>query len=139
MSPLISPEETSPKPFNLRVNMILKGKSGKSSSIVVVAEGDKTGKNVFELASYVEKNMPHYEVKVSVLGHMQRGGKPSCFDRVLASRMGVFAVEVLLSGKSNLMVGIDHDKLILSPLKTAIKSKSEINKDLIRISDILST
>jgi len=114
-------------------------KSGKSSSIVVVAEGDKTGKNVFELASYVEKNMPHYEVKVSVLGHMQRGGKPSCFDRVLASRMGVFAVEVLLSGKSNLMVGIDHDKLILSPLKTAIKSKSEINKDLIRISDILST
>ena len=114
-------------------------KSGKSSSIVVVAEGDKTGKNVFELASYVEKNMPHYEVKVSVLGHMQRGGKPSCFDRVLASRMGVFAVETLLSGKSNLMVGIDHDKLILSPLKTAIKSISEINKDLIRISDILST
>ena len=114
-------------------------KSGKSSSIVVVAEGDKTGENVFELASYVEKNMPHYEVKVSVLGHMQRGGKPSCFDRVLASRMGVFAVETLLLGKSNLMVGIDHDKLILSPLKTAVKSKSEINKDLIRISDILST
>ena len=114
-------------------------KSGKSSSIVVVAEGDKTGDNVFELASYVEKNMPHYEVKVSVLGHMQRGGKPSCFDRVLASRMGVFAVETLLFGKSNLMVGIDHDKLILSPLKTAVKSKSEINKDLIRISDILST
>tara|TARA_B100001778_G_scaffold150933_1_gene123909 strand:- start:518 stop:1507 length:990 start_codon:yes stop_codon:yes gene_type:complete len=114
-------------------------KSGKSSSIVVVAEGDKTGENVFELASYVEKNMPHYEVKVSVLGHMQRGGKPSCFDRVLASRMGVFAVETLLFGKSNLMVGIDHDKLILSPLKTAVKSKSEINKDLIRISDILST
>ncbi len=114
-------------------------KSGKSSSIVVVAEGDKTGDNVFELASYVEKNMPHYEVKVSVLGHMQRGGKPSCFDRVLASRMGVFAVETLLLGKSNLMVGIDHDKLILSPLKTAVKSKSEINKDLIRISDILST
>ncbi len=83
--------------------------------------------------------MPHYEVKVSVLGHMQRGGKPSCFDRVLASRMGVFAVETILSGKSNLMVGIDHDKLILSPLKTAVKSKSEINKDLIRISDILST
>ena len=70
---------------------------------------------------------------------MQRGGKPSCFDRVLASRMGVFAVETLLLGKSNLMVGIDHDKLILSPLKTAVKSKSEINKDLIRISDILST
>ena len=83
--------------------------------------------------------MPQYEVKVAVWGQLQWGGKPSCFDRVLASRMGVFAVETLLLGKSNLMVGIDHDKLILSPLKTAVKSKSEINKDLIRISDILST
>jgi len=114
-------------------------KSGKSSSIVVVAEGDKTGKNVFELASYIEKNMPHYEVKVSVLGHIQRGGRPSCFDRVLASRMGVFAIESLISGKSNMMVGVDNEKLILSPLKTAIKVKSEINKDLIRVNDILST
>jgi len=62
-------------------------KSGKSSSIVMIAEGDKTGKNVFEIASYVENNMPEYEVRVSVLGHIQRGGAPSCFDRVLASRM----------------------------------------------------
>ena len=68
-------------------------KSGKSSSIVVIAEGDKTGKNVFEIASYVEQNLPYYEVRVSVLGHMQRGGSPSCFDRVLASRMGVFAAK----------------------------------------------
>ena len=73
-------------------------KSGKSSSIVVIAEGDKTGKNVFEIASYIENNLPYYEVRVSVLGHMQRGGTPSCFDRVLASRMGVFAVESLLEG-----------------------------------------
>ena len=60
--------------------------SGKSSSIVVIAEGDKIGKNVFELKDYVEANLPEYEVRVSVLGHMQRGGAPSCFDRVLASR-----------------------------------------------------
>ena len=64
-------------------------KSGKSSSIVVIAEGDKTGKNVFDIAEYIEKNMPNYDVRVSVLGHMQRGGRPTCFDRVLASRMGV--------------------------------------------------
>ena len=81
-------------------------KSGKSSSIVVVAEGDKTGENVFEIASYIENNLPYYEVRVSVLGHMQRGGTPSCFDRVLASRMGVFAVESLLDNNSNKMVGI---------------------------------
>ena len=65
--------------------------SGKSSSIVVVAEGDKTGKNVFELKDYVNEYLPEYDVRVSVLGHMQRGGSPSCFDRVLASRMGVQA------------------------------------------------
>ena len=61
----------------------------KTSSIVVVAEGDKIGKNVFELKDYVEENMPEYDVRVSVLGHMQRGGTPSCFDRVLASRLGL--------------------------------------------------
>ena len=113
-------------------------KTGKSSSIVVVAEGDKTGDNVFEIASYVEKNMPYYDVRVSVLGHMQRGGAPSCFDRVLASRMGVFAVESLKNGASNVMVGIENDQMILSPLEKAIKGNSKINKELIRVSDILS-
>ena len=113
-------------------------KSGKSSSIVVIAEGDKTGDNVFEIASYVEKNMPYYDVRVSVLGHMQRGGSPSCFDRVLASRMGVFAVEKLREGSSNVMVGIENDKMKLTPLEKAIKGNSKINKELIRVSDILS-
>jgi 6-phosphofructokinase 1 len=113
-------------------------KSGKSSSIVVIAEGDKTGKNVFEIASYIENNLPYYEVRVSVLGHMQRGGTPSCFDRVLASRMGVFAVESLLEGNSNKMVGIIDEQMTLTPLEDAIKGKSQINNNLIRVSDILS-
>ena len=113
-------------------------KTGKSSSIVVIAEGDKTGKNVFEIAEYVEKNLPYYEVRVSVLGHMQRGGRPSCFDRVLASRMGVHAVESLLKGVSNVMVGIDNSQMILTPLKSSIKGKTKINKNLIRVSEILS-
>ena len=113
-------------------------KSGKSSSIVVVAEGDKTGKNVFELAAYVEQNLPYYEVRVSVLGHMQRGGAPSCFDRVLASRMGVHAVESLRKGDSNVMVGVINDQMQLTPLDQAIKGKSEINQDLLRVTDILS-
>jgi 6-phosphofructokinase 1 len=113
-------------------------KTGKSSSIVVIAEGDKTGKNVFEIAEYVEKNLPYYEVRVSVLGHMQRGGRPSCFDRVLASRMGVYAVESLLKGVSNVMVGIDNSQMILTPLESSIKGKTKINKNLIRVSEILS-
>lgn len=112
--------------------------SGKSSSIVVVAEGDKTGKNVFELKDYVTEHLPEYDVRVSVLGHMQRGGSPSCFDRVLASRMGVQAVESLLAGQSNLMVGLLNDKIAVTPLEKAIKGQSKINKELIRVSDIMS-
>ena len=87
-------------------SLVKSRKSGKSSSIVVVAEGDKSGKNVFELAEYVEENMPEYDVRVSVLGHMQRGGSPSCFDRVLASRLGVKAVEMIIENKTNLMIGL---------------------------------
>ncbi|KFF17567.1 6-phosphofructokinase [Flavobacterium hydatis] len=113
--------------------------SGKSSSIVVIAEGDKIGKNVFELKDYVEANLPEYDVRVSVLGHMQRGGSPSCFDRVLASRLGVKAVESLLEGKSNYMVGLQSDKVTLTPLEQAIKGKSEIDRELLRVSEIMST
>jgi 6-phosphofructokinase 1 len=113
--------------------------AGKSSSIVVVAEGDKLGKTVFELKDYVEENMPEYDVRVSVLGHMQRGGAPSCFDRVLASRLGVKAVESLLEGKSNYMVGILNDSICLTPLEQAIKGNTEIDKELLRVSDIMST
>jgi 6-phosphofructokinase 1 len=113
--------------------------SGKSSSIVVIAEGDKIGKNVFELKDYIEEHLPEYDVRVSVLGHMQRGGSPSCFDRVLASRLGVKAVESILEGKSNYMVGIIQDKIALTPLEQAIKGSSEIDQELVRVSDIMST
>ncbi|MBR9757765.1 MAG: 6-phosphofructokinase [Algicola sp.] len=113
--------------------------SGKSSSIVVVAEGDKIGKNVFELKDYVEENLLEYDVRVSVLGHMQRGGSPSCFDRVLASRMGVKAVESLLEGKTNFMVGLQNDKMALTPLENAVKGQSKINMELLRVSDIMTT
>ena len=113
--------------------------SGKSSSIVVIAEGDKIGKNVFELKDYVEANLPEYDVRVSVLGHMQRGGSPSCLDRVLASRLGVKAVESLIEGKESYMVGLQCDKITLTPLVQAIKGKTEIDRELLRVSDIMST
>ena len=111
--------------------------SGKSSSIVVVAEGDKMGKNVFELKDYIEEHLPEYDIRVSVLGHMQRGGSPSCFDRVLASRLGVKAVESLLEGKSNYMVGILKDEVTLTPLEQAIKGETKIDLELVRVSDIM--
>jgi 6-phosphofructokinase 1 len=113
--------------------------SGKSSSIVIVAEGDKTGNNVFELKDYVEKNLPIYDVRVSVLGHMQRGGNPTCFDRVLASRMGVKAVESLLEGRSNEMIGIRDTSLVLVPIAEAISGLTQVDQELIRVSDIMTT
>lgn len=113
-------------------------RSGKSSSIVVVAEGDRIGKNVFELANYVDENLTQYEVRVSVLGHMQRGGSPSCFDRVLASRLGVKAVELLLDGKTNLMVGIMNNRVHTTDLENAVKGHHEISRELLRVSDMMS-
>lgn len=114
-------------------------RSGKTSSIVVVSEGDKIGKNVFQLAEYVKENLPDYDARVTVLGHIQRGGSPTCFDRVLASRLCVKAVELILDGQHNLMVGMVNNRIEPCSLEKALKSKHNINKDLLRISDILST
>jgi len=114
-------------------------RAGKTSSIVVVAEGDQTGKNVFELAKYVEENLKEYESRVVIVGHIQRGGCPTTFDRVLASRLGVRAVEVLLDGQNNVMVGLKNNVVQLTPLKDAIKLTRRINKEMLSISEILTT
>ncbi|GAA4279068.1 6-phosphofructokinase [Aquimarina mytili] len=114
-------------------------RSGKSSSIVVVSEGDKIGKNVYELADYVTDNLPDYDVRVTVLGHMQRGGSPTCFDRTLASRLCVKAVELLLDGEKNVMVGIINNEISATTFDVGLKEDHGINRELLRISDILST
>ena len=126
--------------FDNLINSLKKSKkSGKTSNIIVVAEGDKTGKNVFELASKIEENLPKYETRVSVLGHIQRGGSPTCFDRVLGTQLGVKAVEALIEGKNGLMAGIDNGKIIYTPLNKALKGKTKINKELLRMSQIMNT
>ncbi len=114
-------------------------RSGKSSTIVVVAEGDKTGKNVFELAGQVERQLPEYETRVTVLGHIQRGGSPSCYDRVLASRMGVKAVELLLDGKTNLMVSVSNNQITATGLDKAVKGVHQVDDELVRVAKIMST
>ncbi len=113
-------------------------KSGKTSSIIVVAEGDKSGKNVFELADYIGETLENYDIRVSVLGHIQRGGSPSCFDRVLGSKLGVGAVDAILRGEKDIMVGIYHQKVITVSLKTGIKGENKFDKDLRRVADITS-
>lgn len=112
--------------------------SGKTSSIIVVSEGDQIGKNIFKLASYIEDKLTSYEVRVTVLGHIQRGGSPSCYDRVLASRLGVGAVDALLDNKKNIMVGIRHNKLIYVPFIETIKNTNKLDLELIRVADITS-
>lgn len=113
-------------------------KSGKTSSIIVVAEGDKSGKNIFELAAYIEEHLEDYEIRVSVLGHIQRGGSPSCYDRVLASKLGIGAVDALINGERTIMVGIHHQKVVSVPLEIAIKSGAKYDKNLRRVADITS-
>ena len=136
---IIIPEKNIP--VEVLLEDIDRGKRrGKISNIIVVAEGNTAGKAVFELKEYVEQKRPEYDIRVSVLGHMQRGGTPTCYDRVLATRMGVKAVESLLEGKSQYMVGINNDRMELIPLEKAVKEndESKIDKDLIRITDIMS-
>lgn len=113
-------------------------KSGKTSSIIVVSEGDQIGKNIFELADFIQNNLEGYDVRVTVLGHIQRGGSPSCYDRVLASRMGVAAVDALMEGSRDVMIGIVHNKMMQVPFEEAIKDKQKIDAELIRVADITS-
>ncbi|MGY0216706.1 6-phosphofructokinase [Endozoicomonadaceae bacterium StTr2] len=113
------------------------GRAGKTSSIIIVAEGDKSG-GAFELARQVEERLPNYDSKVTVLGHIQRGGSPSCADRVLASRLGVAAVKLLREGQSGVMVGIRNGHVVSTFLSDAISQKQGIDPGLLEVADIVS-
>jgi 6-phosphofructokinase 1 len=117
-----------------------KTKGHKSSSIVIVAEGAEGMKEggVFKLAERVKADYPELDIRVSVLGHMQRGGAPSAFDRVLASQLGRAAVEALLDAQQSIMVGIQNNKVTHVPFNQAIKNKKSVNLDLLALSEILS-
>lgn len=109
----------------------------KTSSLVVVAEGGKSGR-AYDIAEAVGKLRPQYDIKVTVLGHIQRGGSPSCFDRVLASRMGVAAVEGLDAGHKEVMAGIVNDNIVYTPFENAINDPKPIEEEAFRVSKILS-
>jgi len=112
-------------------------RKNKASRIIIVAEGDDAGGG-FAVAERVKARFPHYDLRVSILGHIQRGGSPTCMDRVLASRLGVAAVEGLLNGRKGEMAGLIHGQVEFTPFSKAIKHISNINENLIRIVDILS-
>ena len=118
-------------------NRLERGHREKASKIVIVAEGDEAG-GAFGIAKKVKERFPQYDTKVTVLGHIQRGGSPTCMDRVLASRLGFTAVEALLEGKRGVMVGIVDKEITYTPFEHAVKHIEEINPNLIRMVEILS-
>ncbi len=112
--------------------------SHKSSSIVIIAEGDKNG-GAYNVAKHVKEKFHFYDIKVTILGHLQRGGSPTSFDRVLASRLGYASVKALLNGESRKMVGIRGNKVQLTDLVEAINHTSfKLEEDLMEMSSILT-
>src|SRR6476620_8246878 len=114
-----------------------KEKRKKLVNLVVVAEGDEFGAN--EIARIIAERMPNAETRVCILGHIQRGGSPTCLDRLIASRMGYSAVECLLEGRFNVMVGIRNNTMNYIPLEKAVKSKQRVSDEWLRIVKILAS
>jgi 6-phosphofructokinase 1 len=112
-------------------------KSSKSFSLVIVAEAGESGRT-FQIAKEVNQRLNYYDTKVTVLGHIQRGGSPSCLDRVLSSRLGVAAVEGLLEGRTGVMAGLLNNQVAFTPLQEAIDKGRELDEELLRIAHILS-
>ena len=112
-------------------------RKSKNSSIVIVSESKKDG-GALHYAERVRKEYPEYDVRVTILGHLQRGGRPSAYDRILASRMGVAAVEALKEGQRNIMIGIKNDTIVYVPISKAIKIAKPINRELINVLTELS-
>ena len=109
----------------------------KSSSIIIVSEGDDAG-GACKVASTVKAKFDHYETKVTILGHVQRGGSPSAADRVLASWLGNAAVNALINGKTKQAVGVVNKRITFTPFEKAIKHHQKINQDLLTLADVLS-
>ena len=109
----------------------------KASNVVIIAEGCHLG-SAYDIAKQVKQELDYYDIRVSVLGHMQRGGSPTTIDRVLASRLGVAAVEGLIHGESNCMVGMVNHKIVYTPIGEAIKTEKPLDEEEFRIAKILS-
>ncbi len=120
------------------IDRLENGRKDKTSRIVIVAECEDEEGGAFEIGRQVKEKFPHLDTRVSILGHIQRGGKPTCMDRVLASRTGVAAVEGLLEGRRGVMAGLINNEIAFTPFEQAIKHNIDIDPNMIRIVEILS-
>lgn len=112
-------------------------RKSKSSSIVLVAESEITG-GAMHYAERVKNEYPQYDVRVTILGHLQRGGKPTAHDRIIASRMGVASIQALMEGQRNVMIGIENDQIVYVPFTKAIKNDRPIDRELVNVLHELS-
>ena len=112
-------------------------KRQKLFNLVIVAEGNTNG-DASELAAEIKKRNPHFDIKVTIIGHLQRGGSPTAMDRVLASRMGHSAVKALMRGEGGVALGIINDKITFTPFAEAISKNKTLNKDLVKMAEILA-
>ncbi len=123
---------------NLVESLMEKEKRKKLVNLIVVAEGDDFG-GANKVQGVLQEKMPNAEIRVCILGHIQRGGSPSCLDRLIASRMGYHAVESLVEGRHNLFVGIVNNKMHYMPLENAVKSKGKVSEEWLKIMKILAS
>lgn len=122
-----------------KLNQLLEsGRRQRASNIVIVAEGDKEG-GAYALANRVKERYPGYDVRITVLGHLQRGGSPSAFDRVTASRLGYAAVEALMDDQKSVMVGLQNNEVVLVPFRKAIKLHKNVSRSLLEIAEVLAS
>lgn len=112
-------------------------RKSKNSSIVIVSESEVTG-GANGLAERMRREHPEYDVRVSILGHIQRGGSPTAYDRIIASRMGIAAIDALMDGLRNIMIGIVNNEIVHVPLAKAIKDDKPVNEQLLGVVQILS-
>lgn len=112
-------------------------RKSKNSSIVLVAESEITG-GAMHYAERVKNEFPQYDVRVSILGHLQRGGRPTAHDRIIASRMGVASIQALMEGQRNVMIGIENDQIVYVPFAKAIKNDKPIDRELVSVLNELS-
>jgi 6-phosphofructokinase 1 len=122
---------------NLITHIKKAAKRNKPFGLIIVAEGNRYG-GAHEVARLVKEQFDHYDTKVTVIGHLQRGGSPTCIDRVLASRLGYEAIEALVKGKHGCMVGIYNNQLSYTSFEDAITKTKEVNRDMMRMAEILA-
>ncbi|MBK9151657.1 MAG: 6-phosphofructokinase [Saprospiraceae bacterium] len=113
-------------------------KRQKLFNLVIVAEGNQNG-DATEIAAKIKEKNPEYDVRVSIIGHLQRGGSPTAMDRVLASRMGHSAVQTLMRGEGGVALGVINDKITFTPFEAAISKTKSLNKELVKMAEILAT